>query len=158
MIEVVGASTFVRPIYAGNALETVEASGDKKVITVRPTAFKPVAAEGGSAAVESSTRPRPRPMCASSPGRGRQVGRGRNWPPPRSWSPAAARWARPEEFHKVLEPLADKLGAAVGASRAAVDAGYAANDYQVGQTGKVGGARALHRHRHLRRPSSTWRA
>lgn len=136
VIEVVGPQTFVRPIYAGNALETVEASGAKLVITVRPTAFKPVAAEGGSAAVRKLDAP-------AAPAHVRFV------------SEEVAKSDRPElgaakivvsggralgsseEFHKVLEPLADKLGAAVGASRAAVDAGYAANDLQVGQTGKV---------------------
>jgi electron transfer flavoprotein alpha subunit len=135
IVEVVDGSTFVRPIYAGNALETVQSSDGKKVITVRPTAFKP-AAEGGSAKVESVAAP-----AASKK--------------TRFVSQEIVKSARPElggakivvsggramgsadEFHKVIEPLADKLGAAVGASRAAVDAGYAPNDYQVGQTGKV---------------------
>jgi electron transfer flavoprotein alpha subunit len=135
IVEVVDGSTFVRPIYAGNALETVTSSDGKKVITVRPTAFKP-AAEGGSAKTESVAAP-------AAPAKVRFV------------SQEIVKSARPElggakivvsggramgsaeEFQKVIEPLADKLGAAVGASRAAVDAGYAPNDYQVGQTGKV---------------------
>jgi electron transfer flavoprotein alpha subunit len=126
---------FVRPIYAGNALETVQSNDTKKVITVRPTVFQ-AAAEGGSASVESIAAP-------AAPSKTRFVGQ------------ELVKSARPElagakivvsggramgsadEFHRVIEPLADKLGAAVGASRAAVDAGYAPNDYQVGQTGKV---------------------
>jgi electron transfer flavoprotein alpha subunit len=135
IIAVVDADTFVRPIYAGNALETIRSADAKKVITVRPTAFA-AAAEGGSATVETI-----------SPGDGA--------PKTRFVSDELVKSDRPElgaarivvsggralgsaeEFHKVIEPLADKLGAAVGASRAAVDAGYAPNDYQVGQTGKV---------------------
>ena len=134
IIEVVSADTFVRPIYAGNALETVQSADAKKVITVRPTAFA-AAAEGGSAPVESvagadatktafvseemvkSDRPDLGAAKIVVSG-GRALGSA-------------------DEFHAVLEPLADKLGAAIGASRAAVDAGYAPNDYQVGQTGKV---------------------
>jgi electron transfer flavoprotein alpha subunit len=135
VIQVVDASTFVRPIYAGNALETVQTSEAKKVLTVRPTAFKP-AAEGGSAGVESVAAPAAaggtrfiseekvvsdRPELGSAKvvvSGGRALG-------------------SKEEFNGVLDPLAAKLNAAVGASRAAVDAGYAPNDYQVGQTGKV---------------------
>jgi len=134
IVEVVSADTFVRPIYAGNALETVQSSDAKKVITVRPTAFA-AAAEGGSASVETvagadaakttfvseemvkSDRPELGAAKIVVSG-GRALGSA-------------------EEFHAVMDPLADKLGAAVGASRAAVDAGYAPNDYQVGQTGKV---------------------
>ncbi|KQW81947.1 electron transfer flavoprotein subunit alpha/FixB family protein [Brevundimonas sp. Root1279] len=134
IVEVVSADTFVRPIYAGNALETVQSSDAKKVITVRPTAFA-AAAEGGSASVETvagaeatkttfvsdemvkSDRPELGAAKIVVSG-GRALGSS-------------------EEFHAVMDPLADKLGAAVGASRAAVDAGYAPNDYQVGQTGKV---------------------
>ena len=135
IVEVVDTSTFVRPIYAGNALETVQSTDVKKVITVRPTGFK-AQAEGGSAAVES---------IDAGPGAAHT----------RFVSEEVVKSSRPElgaakivvsggramgsaeEFHKVIEPLADMLGAAVGASRAAVDAGYAPNDYQVGQTGKV---------------------
>jgi electron transfer flavoprotein alpha subunit len=134
IVEVVSADTFTRPIYAGNALETVQTSDAKKVITVRPTAFA-AAGEGGSAPIETvggaeaqQTRfvseemvKSDRPELAAAKivvSGGRAMGSA-------------------EEFSKVIEPLADKLGAAVGASRAAVDAGYAPNDYQVGQTGKV---------------------
>ena len=129
------ADTFVRPIYAGNALATVKSADSVKVITVRTTAFDAVAA-GGSAAVESiaaaadtaQTQLQNRELTKSerpelgaakiivSGGRG--LGSGEN-------------------YHKLLEPLADKLGAALGASRAAVDAGFVPNDYQVGQTGKI---------------------
>ncbi len=134
IVEVVSADTFVRPIYAGNALETIQTSDAKKVITVRPTAFT-AAGEGGSASVETvaaaegakiafvseemvkSDRPELGAAKIIVSG-GRALGSA-------------------EEFAAVIEPLADKLGAAVGASRAAVDAGYAPNDYQVGQTGKV---------------------
>jgi electron transfer flavoprotein alpha subunit len=135
IIEVKSADTFVRPVYAGNALETVK-TGDKKIVaTVRTTAFAS-ATEGGSAAVEAVTPPaalglssfekseisvseRPELTAARivvSGGRGMQSG---------------------ENFKTLIEPLADRLGAAVGASRAAVDAGYMPNDHQVGQTGKV---------------------
>ena len=134
IVEVVSADTFVRPIYAGNALETIQSADAKKVITVRPTAFA-AAAEGGSAPVESVA--------------------GADAPKTSFVSDEMVKSDRPElgaakivvsggralgsadEFHAVMEPLADKLGAAIGASRAAVDAGYAPNDYQVGQTGKV---------------------
>lgn len=134
IVEVVSADTFVRPIYAGNALETIQTSDAKKVITVRPTAFA-AAGNGGSAPVETvataegskiafvseemvkSDRPELGAAKIVVSG-GRALGSA-------------------EEFKAVIEPLADKLGAAVGASRAAVDAGYAPNDYQVGQTGKV---------------------
>jgi electron transfer flavoprotein alpha subunit len=128
--------TFVRPIYAGNALATVKSKDAIKVITVRTTAFDPVSASGGSASVEKIDAPadsglssfvsrevskseRPELTAAKiivSGGRGMASG---------------------ENFSKVLEPLADKLGAAMGASRAAVDAGFVPNDWQVGQTGKI---------------------
>jgi electron transfer flavoprotein alpha subunit len=126
----------VRPIYAGNAMATVQSADAVKVITVRTTGFDAAAASGGSAAVEKieavadtglsgfvsrEVAKSDRPELAGakvvvSGGRG---------------------MASSENFHSVLEPLADKLGAALGASRAAVDAGYAPNDWQVGQTGKV---------------------
>ncbi len=135
IIAVESADTFVRPIYAGNALITVKDEQAKKVITVQPTAFK-AAGDGGSASVETAAAPagpfksafvseevavsdRPELTAAK-----RVVSGGRAM-------------GSSDEFHKVLEPLADKLGAAIGASRAAVDAGYAPNDFQVGQTGKV---------------------
>jgi electron transfer flavoprotein alpha subunit len=135
VIQVVDANTFVRPIYAGNALETVQSSDAKKVLTVRPTAFKP-AAEGGSAKVESVSAP-------AAPAKSHFVDQQivKSARPDLGAAKIVVSGGRAmgsaEEFQKVIEPLADKLGAAVGASRAAVDAGYAPNDYQVGQTGKV---------------------
>jgi electron transfer flavoprotein alpha subunit len=134
IVEVVSADTFVRPIYAGNALETVQSSDAKKVITVRPTAFAP-AAEGGSAPVET--------VAGADAGKASFVGEEmvKSDRPELGAARIVVSGGRAlgsaEEFHAVIEPLADKLGAAVGASRAAVDAGYAPNDYQVGQTGKV---------------------
>jgi electron transfer flavoprotein alpha subunit len=132
---VVDADTFVRPIYAGNALATVQSSDAKKVITVRAASFDPVAAEGGSASVEAAP-------AAADPGVSSFVGA----EIVKSERPelAAARivvsggraLGSAENFH-ILDKMADKLGAAVGASRAAVDAGYAPNDLQVGQTGKI---------------------
>ena len=135
VIEVVSADTFVRPIYAGNALETVQSADAKKVLTVRPTAFK-AAAEGGSAKVESVSAP-------AAPGKVHFVDQKivKSARPDLGAAKIVVSGGRAmgsaEEFQKIIEPLADKLGAAVGASRAAVDAGYAPNDYQVGQTGKV---------------------
>jgi electron transfer flavoprotein alpha subunit len=135
VVEVVDASTFVRPIYAGNALETVQSSDGKKVLTVRPTVFK-AAAEGGSASVETIS-------AAGAPAKTHFVDQQlvKSARPELSGAKIVVSGGRAmgssEEFHRVIEPLADKLGAAVGASRAAVDAGYAPNDYQVGQTGKV---------------------
>jgi electron transfer flavoprotein alpha subunit len=135
IIKVVSPDTFERPIYAGNAIQTVQSTDKKKVVTVRTTAF-PAVGMGGSAQVEAVAVPaaaglssfekaeiqksdRPELTAAKivvSGGRGLQSG---------------------ENFKKYIEPVADQLGAAVGASRAAVDAGYMPNDYQVGQTGKV---------------------
>jgi electron transfer flavoprotein alpha subunit len=136
ILSVEGPDTFTRPIYAGNAIATVKSNDAKKVITVRTTVFDKAAPDGGSASIE--------PVDAGQPaGVSRFV------------SLEASESARPEltsakvvisggrafgsaeQFHGLLDPLADKLGAAVGASRAAVDAGYAPNDYQVGQTGKI---------------------
>jgi len=134
IVEVVSADTFVRPIYAGNALETVQSADAKKVITVRPTAFA-AAAEGGSASVESvAAGEAPKAAFVSE----EMVKSDR---PELGAAKIIVSGGRAlgsaDEFHAVMEPLADKLGAAIGASRAAVDAGYAPNDYQVGQTGKV---------------------
>jgi electron transfer flavoprotein alpha subunit len=135
IVDVIDANTFVRPIYAGNALETVTSSDAKKVITVRPTVFK-AAADGGSAKVETIPAP-------AKPAKTRFVDQKlvKSARPELSGAKIVVSGGRAmgsaEEFQKVIEPLADKLGAAVGASRAAVDAGYAPNDYQVGQTGKV---------------------
>lgn len=135
VIEVVSADTFTHPIYAGNALETVQSSDAKKVLTVRPTAFK-AAAEGGSASVESVSAPAAPAKTAFIDQKIVKSAR-----PELGAAKIVVSGGRAlgsaEEFQKVIEPLADKLGAAVGASRAAVDAGYAPNDYQVGQTGKV---------------------
>ncbi len=134
VVEVVSADTFVRPIYAGNALETVQTADAKKVLTVRPTAFKP-AGDGGSASVEK--------IAGASASGVKFVGEEmvKSDRPELTAAKIVVSGGRAmgsaEEFSKVIEPLADKLGAAVGASRAAVDAGYAPNDYQVGQTGKV---------------------
>jgi electron transfer flavoprotein alpha subunit len=129
-------STFTRPIYAGNAVATVRSKDSKKVITIRGTAFEKAACEGGSAEIEQVSGPgdqglskfvgmeaahSDRPELTSA---GIIVSGGRAF-------------GSNEQFHALLDPLADKLGAAVGASRAAVDAGYAPNDYQVGQTGKI---------------------
>ena len=135
IIEVVDANTFVRPIYAGNALETVQSGEAKKVITVRPTAFK-AAAEGGSAAIEAVSAP-------AAPAKTHFVDQKlvKSARPELAGAKIVVSGGRAmgsaEEFQRIIEPLADKLGAAVGASRAAVDAGYAPNDDQVGQTGKV---------------------
>ena len=135
IIEVIDGSTFVRPIYAGNALETVQSSDAKKIITVRATAFK-AAGEGGSASVETVS-------AAGAMAHTRFVSDEivKSDRPELSAAKIVVSGGRAlgsaEEFQRVIEPLADKLGAAVGASRAAVDAGYAPNDYQVGQTGKV---------------------
>lgn len=134
IIEVVSADTFTRPIYAGNALETIQSSDAKKVITVRATAFK-AAGEGGSAAVET--------VAAVDAGKASFVSAEmvKSDRPELGAAKIVVSGGRAlgsaEEFRAVIEPLADRLGAAVGASRAAVDAGYAPNDYQVGQTGKV---------------------
>ncbi|MFN3838272.1 MAG: electron transfer flavoprotein subunit alpha/FixB family protein [Brevundimonas sp.] len=134
IVEVVSADTFVRPIYAGNALETIQSADAKKIITVRPTAFA-AAAEGGSASVESvADAEAPKTAFVSE----EMVKSDR---PELGAAKIIVSGGRAlgsaDEFHAVMEPLADKLGAAIGASRAAVDAGYAPNDYQVGQTGKV---------------------
>ena len=135
VIGVEGPDTFVRPIYAGNAIITVKDEQAKKVLTVQPTAFK-AAGDGGSAAIESATAP-------SGPFKSAFVGEemAKSDRPELTAAKRVVSGGRAmgssEEFHRVLDPLADKLGAAVGASRAAVDAGYAPNDYQVGQTGKV---------------------
>ncbi|KAI5920251.1 hypothetical protein F4810DRAFT_447625 [Camillea tinctor] len=129
-------NTFVRPIYAGNAIATVESTDSVKIITIRGTAFAPAEAQGGSAAIEDGVDPKTestaewisedlaksdRPDLATA---GRVVSGGRGL-------------KSKEEFDKIMLPLADSLGAAVGASRAAVDSGYADNSLQVGQTGKV---------------------
>jgi len=129
------ADTFVRPIYAGNAMATVQSSDDKKVITVRPTAFEKAAAEGGSAAVESVA-------AAADPGLSSFVGEKLSESDRPELASAkivisGGRGMQNGDNFEMLYKVADKLGAAVGASRAAVDAGFVPNDMQVGQTGKV---------------------
>lgn len=135
IVAVESADTFVRPIYAGNALATVKSSDPVKVITVRTTAFD-AAGEGGSAAIEAVAAG---PDLAQS----RLVGRDltKSARPELGAAKIIVSGGRGlgsgENYRALLEPLADKLGAALGASRAAVDAGFVPNDYQVGQTGKV---------------------
>ena len=134
--KVVSADTFERPIYAGNAIATVQSADATKVITVRTTGFDPAAASGGSAAVESAA-------AAADSGKSSFVGREvtKSDRPELTAAKIIVSGGRAlgsnEKFMEVLTPLADKLGAALGASRAAVDAGYAPNDWQVGQTGKI---------------------
>ena len=133
--KVVGPDTFERPIYAGNAIQTVKSSDKKKVITVRTSTFQ-AAGQGGSAPVENAA-------AASDPGLSSFVGEelSKSDRPELTSAKIIISGGRAmqsrENFTKYIEPVADKLGAAVGASRAAVDAGYAPNDWQVGQTGKV---------------------
>jgi len=135
IIKVVAPDTFERPIYAGNAIQTVQATDAKKVITVRTAAFA-AAAEGGQAAIEAVTP-------ADDPGLSRFQGEeiAKSDRPELTSARIIISGGRSlgsaENFAKYIEPVADKLGAAMGASRAAVDAGYAPNDWQVGQTGKV---------------------
>lgn len=134
--KVESADTFERPIYAGNAIATVQSSDATKVITVRGTAFDAAAAEGGSAAVETVD-------AAADSGKSAFVGREitKSDRPELTAAKVIVSGGRAlgsaEKFTEVMTPLADKLGAAIGASRAAVDAGYAPNDLQVGQTGKI---------------------
>ena len=135
IVSVESADTFVRPIYAGNALATVQSKDAIKVITVRTTGFDAVAATGGSAAVESVAAPADSGLSAFV---GREVQKSER---PELTSAkiivSGGRGMCSGEAFKILEPLADKLGAAMGASRAAVDAGFVPNDWQVGQTGKI---------------------
>ena len=136
IIKVVAPDTFERPIYAGNAIQTVKSKDAKKVITVRTSTFQ-AAGEGGSAPVENvDGRGRSGPLDASSARSCRSRDRPELTSAKIIISGGRAMQSR-ENFTKYIEPVADKLGAAVGASRAAVDAGYAPNDWQVGQTGKV---------------------
>jgi electron transfer flavoprotein alpha subunit len=134
--QVVSADTFERPIYAGNAIATVQSLDSIKVITVRATGFDPVAATGGSAVVEVIA---PAANAGKSSFIGSEIAR--NDRPELTAAKIIVSGGRAlgsvEKFNEVLTPLADKLGAALGASRAAVDAGYAPNDWQVGQTGKI---------------------
>ncbi len=135
VIDVVSADTFKRPIYAGNAIQTVQATDAKKVLTVRTAGFQ-AAAEGGSAPVENAA-------VAADPGLSSFVENkiAHSDRPELTSAKIIISGGRAlgsaEKFQEVITPVADKLGAAIGASRAAVDAGYAPNDWQVGQTGKV---------------------
>jgi electron transfer flavoprotein alpha subunit len=135
VIEVVSADTFKRPIYAGNAIQTVQATDAKRVITIRTATFQ-AAGDGGSAAVESI-------QAAADPGLSSFVENkiAHSDRPELTSAKIIISGGRAlgssEKFQEVITPVADKLGAAIGASRAAVDAGYAPNDWQVGQTGKV---------------------
>jgi electron transfer flavoprotein alpha subunit len=136
VIGIEGERTFVRPIYAGNAIATVESTDAKLVLTVRGTAFEKAAAEGGSAEIEGVSGPGDAGLSsfvaleASKSERPELTSAGIVVSGGRALKDAAT-------FEQLIVPLADKLGAAVGASRAAVDAGYIPNDYQVGQTGKI---------------------
>lgn len=135
IIEVKSADTFVRPIYAGNAMATVQSSDAIKVITVRATGFAAAAAEGGSAAVEKGE-------AVADPGLSKFIGQELQKSDRPELTSAkiiisGGRGMGSGENFKLIEAVADKLGAAVGASRAAVDAGFVPNDYQVGQTGKI---------------------
>ena len=136
IVAVEGADTFVRPIYAGNALATVKSKDAIRVITVRTTAFDAVAAAGGSAQIESVSPPADSGLSSFV---SREVSKSER---PELTSAkiivsGGRGMANGENFSKILEPLADQLGAAMGASRAAVDAGFVPNDWQVGQTGKI---------------------
>ena len=134
--KVISADTFERPIYAGNAIATVQSADKVKVITVRTTGFDAAAAEGGSATVETA-------QAAADSGKSSFVKAeiAKNDRPELTAAKIIVSGGRAlgssDKFTEVLTPLADKLGAALGASRAAVDAGYAPNDWQVGQTGKI---------------------
>ena len=134
--QVISADTFERPIYAGNAMATVQSTDATKVITVRTTGFDAAAATGGSAAVESAAA---QADSGKSSFKGSEIAK--NDRPELTAAKIIVSGGRAlgsaEKFNEVMTPLADKLGAAIGASRAAVDAGYAANDLQVGQTGKI---------------------
>jgi len=136
ILSVEGERTFTRPIYAGNAIATVEASDAKLVITVRGTAFDKASAEGGSAAIEEVSGPGDAGLSTFVSLEAEESER-----PELTSAKIIVSGGRALKdaatFEQLIVPLADKLGAAIGASRAAVDAGYVPNDYQVGQTGKI---------------------
>ncbi|HTU09437.1 MAG TPA: electron transfer flavoprotein subunit alpha/FixB family protein [Allosphingosinicella sp.] len=135
ILSVEGPDTFTRPIYAGNAIATVKSSDAKKVLTVRTTAFEKASKDGGNGVVE--------PVSGNDAGVSSFVGAelSKSERPELTSAKVIVSGGRAlgssEQFHALIDPLADKLKAGVGASRAAVDAGYAPNDYQVGQTGKI---------------------
>jgi electron transfer flavoprotein alpha subunit len=136
ILSVEGERTFTRPIYAGNAIATVESSDTKLVITARGTAFDKAATEGGSAAIEELSGPGDAGVSTFISLEAEESGR-----PELTSAKVIVSGGRALKdaatFEQLITPLADKLGAAIGASRAAVDAGYVPNDYQVGQTGKI---------------------
>jgi electron transfer flavoprotein alpha subunit len=135
--KIVSADTFERPIYAGNAIATVQSGDALKVITVRTTGFDPVASTGGAAVIEKL--PVDAPVNQASTFIGRELTKSDR--PELTAAKIIVSGGRGlgsgEKYQEIVVPLADKLGAALGASRAAVDAGYVPNDYQVGQTGKI---------------------
>jgi electron transfer flavoprotein alpha subunit len=136
ILSVVDERTFTRPIYAGNAIATVKSNEARLVITVRTTGFEKAAREGGSGTIEAVS---PAGAANGSSFVGAEISRSER--PELTSAKIIVSGGRAlqngENFHSIIEPLADKLGAGVGASRAAVDAGYVPNDYQVGQTGKI---------------------
>jgi electron transfer flavoprotein alpha subunit len=136
ILSVESADTFTRPTYAGNAIATVQSSDAKKVITVRGTAFAKAERSGGTATVESVASTGDKGMSSFV-----SADLSKSDRPELASAKIIVSGGRAlqnsENFHSIIEPLADKLGAGVGASRAAVDAGYVPNDYQVGQTGKI---------------------
>ena len=136
ILSVEGEDSFTRPIYAGNAIATVKTSDAKKVITVRGTAFEKASATGGSATVEAVSGAGDAGLSSFA---GAEIAKSER--PELTSAKIIVSGGRAlgssEQFHALIDPLADKLKAGVGASRAAVDAGYAPNDYQVGQTGKI---------------------
>ncbi|MEG3144452.1 electron transfer flavoprotein subunit alpha/FixB family protein [Sphingomonas sp. RT2P30] len=136
ILSVESADTFTRPIYAGNAIATVQTRDAKKVITVRGTAFEKAATTGGSGTIEKVAATGDKGVSTYV---GSEIAKSER--PELTSAKIIVSGGRAlqnsENFHSIIEPLADKLGAGVGASRAAVDAGYVPNDYQVGQTGKI---------------------
>ncbi len=136
IVKVVSPDTFERPIYAGNAIATVQSVDEKKVITVRTTGFDPASGAGGSATVETLSG-----AADSGKSKFERNEIAKNDRPELTAAKIIVSGGRAlgssEKFNEVMTPLADKLGAALGASRAAVDSGYAPNDWQVGQTGKI---------------------
>ena len=136
ILSVEGPDTFTRPIYAGNAIATVQTADKKLVLTVRGTAFEKAAAEGGSGTIKAVSATGDKGLSSFE---GSEIAA--NARPELTSAKVIVSGGRAlgssEQYHALIEPLADKLGAGVGASRAAVDAGYAPNDYQVGQTGKI---------------------
>jgi electron transfer flavoprotein alpha subunit len=136
VLSVEGPDTFTRPIYAGNAIATVQTKDAKLVLTIRGTAFEKAAAEGGTGTIEAVASTGDKGVSSFA---GSEIAA--NARPELTSAKIIVSGGRAlgseEKFHELIDPLADALGAGVGASRAAVDAGYAPNDYQVGQTGKI---------------------